>query len=552
MTADEPLRNRTIVLVGLMGAGKSSIGRRLAQLLGLPFFDADEEVERAARRTIPEIFADLGETAFRDGERRVIARLLDGPAHVMATGGGAFMNAETRALIARKAVSVWLKADVDVLARRVGRKSDRPLLRGRDARAVLQALADERQPIYAKADITVGSLEGPHTATVQAVVAALRGHLTTKASGSRTVPVGLGERAYEVVIGDGLIDQAGAQIAPLLKRARTAVVADETVHRLHGQRLGASLAAAGVEAQFVVIPPGEGSKSFAGLADLCDRLLALELDRGDVICALGGGVVGDLTGFAAAIYKRGVDFVQIPTTLLAQVDSSVGGKTAIDTARGKNLIGAFHQPRLVLADLGVLATLADREMRCGYAEVIKYGLLGDFAFFEWLEANVAAVLAREPTALAYAVARSVEMKAEIVTEDEREAGRRALLNLGHTFGHALEAEMGFGEALLHGEAVGLGMAMAFRFSASQALCPGEDAERAERAIAAAGLPVRMGQARPEAFAAGALIGHMTQDKKAEDGRITLILARGLGQAFTAKTIDAAALSDFLIHEGAQP
>ncbi|MDR3510424.1 MAG: 3-dehydroquinate synthase [Caulobacteraceae bacterium] len=368
----------------------------------------------------------------------------------------------------------------------------------------------------------------------------------------RTVPVGLGDRAYEVLIGPGLIDQAGARIAPFLKRARVAVVADETVAGLHGERLRAALAASGVEARFVVVPPGEGSKSFEGLADLSDRLLALELDRGDLVVAFGGGVVGDLTGFAAAVYKRGIDFVQIPTTLLAQVDSSVGGKTAIDTPRGKNLIGAFHQPRLVLADLDVLDSLPDREMRCGYAEVIKYGLLGDFAFFEWLEANGPAVLAREPGPLSHAVARSVEMKAEIVAEDEREAGRRALLNLGHTFGHALEAEMGFGDGLLHGEAVGLGMAMAFRFSARQAICPGQDAERAERAIAAAGLPVRMSQARTAPFAAGVLIGHMIQDKKAEDGRITLILARSLGQAFVAKTVDTAPLRDFLIEEGALP
>jgi 3-dehydroquinate synthase len=369
---------------------------------------------------------------------------------------------------------------------------------------------------------------------------------------TRVVSVGLGERAYDVLIGEGLIDRAGELIAPLLKRGRTAVVADETVAGLHADRLGAALDAAGIRSALVTVPPGEATKSFEGLADLCDRLLALELDRGDLVVALGGGVVGDLTGFAAAIYKRGIDFVQIPTTLLAQVDSSVGGKTAIDTPRGKNLIGAFHQPRLVLADLSALATLPQREMRCGYAEVIKYGLLGDFAFFEWLEAHAAPVLAREPAALTHAVARSVEMKAEIVAEDEREAGRRALLNLGHTFGHALEAEVGFGDTLLHGEAVGLGMAMAFRFSARQALCPGQDAARAERAIAAAGLPVRLADVRPEPFAADALIRHMAQDKKAEDGRITLILARGLGQAFVARSADAAALRDFLIEEGALP
>jgi 3-dehydroquinate synthase len=256
---------------------------------------------------------------------------------------------------------------------------------------------------------------------------------------SVTIPVGLGARAYDVVIGPGLLDQAGQRIAPLLKRKRVAIVSDETVWGLHGARLTGALAGAGVASSPVVVPPGEATKSFAGLADVSERLLALELDRGDLIVAFGGGVVGDLAGFAAAIYKRGIDFVQIPTTLLAQVDSSVGGKTAIDTSRGKNLVGAFHQPRLVLADLDVLATLPDRQMRAGYAEVIKYGLLGDFAFFEWLEANGPAVLARDPAALAHAVARSVEMKAEIVAEDETEQGRRALLNLGHTFGHAMEA-----------------------------------------------------------------------------------------------------------------
>jgi len=367
---------------------------------------------------------------------------------------------------------------------------------------------------------------------------------------SRTIPVGLGDRAYDVLVGDGLLDAAGRLIAPLQKRGRTAVVSDETVWRLHGQRLTAALAAAGIEALPVIVPPGEQSKSFAGLADVSDRLLALELDRGDIVTAFGGGVVGDLAGFAAAIYKRGIDFVQIPTTLLAQVDSSVGGKTAIDTPRGKNLVGAFHQPKLVLADLGVLSTLSEREMRAGYAEVIKYGLLGDLAFFEWLEANAAAVLAREPAALAHAVARSIEMKAEIVAEDEREQGRRALLNLGHTFGHALESETGYGDALLHGEAVGAGMALAFRFSAAQGLITGQDAQRATRAIAASGLPTTLAEVPGHPFDAARLVAHMGQDKKAEGGRLTFILARALGDAFVAKDVDARAVRDFLLSEGA--
>jgi len=367
---------------------------------------------------------------------------------------------------------------------------------------------------------------------------------------SRTVRVGLDDRAYDVVVGQGLLQNAGVHVAPFLKRGRTAIVSDETVWALHGQALTDALAAGGVASQAIIVPPGEPTKSWDGLSDVCDRLLGLELDRGDVVIAFGGGVVGDLAGFAAAIYKRGIDFIQIPTTLLAQVDSSVGGKTAIDTPRGKNLIGAFHQPRLVLADLDVLSTLSDREMRAGYAEIIKYGLLGDFAFFEWLEANAAKVLARDPDALAYAVARSVEMKAEIVAEDEKEAGRRALLNLGHTFGHALEAETGYGEALLHGEAVAAGSALAFRFSAAQGLCGGQAAERAVAAIAASGLPTRLHEVNPAPFSADRLVRHMAQDKKAEGGKLTFILARDLGEAFVAKDVDAVAVRDFLLSEGA--
>ena len=366
----------------------------------------------------------------------------------------------------------------------------------------------------------------------------------------RAIRVGLGARSYDVLVGAGLIERAGGLIKPFLPRGRTTVVCDETVERLHGAALAASLRAAGVEASVVVMPPGEGTKSWEGLADLSDRLLALGLDRGDIVTAFGGGVIGDLTGFAAAIYKRGIDFIQIPTTLLSQVDSSVGGKTAIDTPRGKNLIGAFHQPRLVLADLDVLSTLSDREMRAGYAEVIKYGLLGDAQFFAWLEREGAHVLQRRPDALAHAVAHSVQMKADIVGEDEKEAAARALLNLGHTFGHALEAETGYGEALLHGEAVAIGCAQAFRFSAAQGLCPKDHAERAVAAIAASGLPVRMDQVRGAPFGADRLMSHMAQDKKAEGGRLTFVLAKGVGEAFVAKGVDAAAVRGFLLAEGA--
>ena len=357
-------------------------------------------------------------------------------------------------------------------------------------------------------------------------------------------------RGYTVAIGPGLIGEAGERLSGHLPRRRTAIVTDETVASLHAGPLKASLERAGIAASLIVLAPGEETKSWAGLADLSDRLLALGLDRGDVIVALGGGVVGDLAGFAAAIYKRGVDFIQVPTTLLAQVDSSVGGKTAIDTPRGKNLIGAFHQPRAVLADLSALATLPAREMRCGYAEVIKYGLLGDPAFFDWLEVNGPRVVAGDPDALMHAVARSVEMKAEIVAEDEKEAGRRALLNLGHTFGHALEAETGFGDALKHGEAVAIGMAMAFRFSAALDLCSGQDAVRAERAIAAVGLATDARSLPGWPHAADRLIAHMAQDKKAEGGRLTFILARAIGDAVVVKDVEVDRLRAFLVSEGA--
>jgi 3-dehydroquinate synthase len=367
-----------------------------------------------------------------------------------------------------------------------------------------------------------------------------------------SVRVGLGARSYDVLIEGGLIERAGALMAPLLPRGRTAVVCDSTVKALHGLQLEASLLAAGLTVDFVVVAPGEQTKSWDGLADVSDRLLALGLDRGDVITAFGGGVVGDLAGFAASIYKRGIDFIQIPTTLLAQVDSSVGGKTAIDTARGKNLIGAFHQPRLVLADLDVLATLPARELRAGYAEVIKYGMLGDASFFAWLEQQGGHVLDLKPEALEHAVARCVQMKAQIVGEDEREAAARALLNLGHTFGHALEAETGYGVALLHGEGVALGCAQAFRFSAALGHCTLEDARRVEKAIAAAGLPTRLSDAQGGPFAADRLIAHMGQDKKAEGGRLTFVLARAIGEAFVAKGVDSEAVRAFLLAEGATP
>ncbi|HYC73876.1 3-dehydroquinate synthase [Brevundimonas sp.] len=362
-----------------------------------------------------------------------------------------------------------------------------------------------------------------------------------------TVPVSGGDfRPYEVIVGRGLLTELGARVAPLAQ-GRTVVITDETVAALHGKAALASLRAAGVHGRLLTVPPGEGSKSFSELERVIDRLLAFQLDRRDVVVALGGGVVGDLAGLAAALFMRGIDFVQVPTTLLAQVDSSVGGKTAIDTPRGKNLVGAFHQPRLVLADIDVLATLPERQLRSGWAEVLKHGLICDAGFFDWLAGEGAAGAAGDPEGLERAVVRSVEIKSAIVGEDEREAGRRALLNLGHTFGHAIEAELGFDETkLTHGEAVALGCALGFRFSVASGLCAADEAERVEAVLKAAKLPTRLAQAG--GFRSAALLKRMAGDKKAEGGRLTLILARRIGEAFVARDVDPAAVTTFLDRE----
>jgi 3-dehydroquinate synthase len=357
---------------------------------------------------------------------------------------------------------------------------------------------------------------------------------------------------YEVEVGRGLLTGLGAQVAALT-RGRVAVISDETVAALHGPAVLASLEAAGLRARILTVPPGETSKSFAELERVLDRLLAYELDRKDVVVALGGGVVGDLAGLAAALYMRGIDFIQVPTTLLAQVDSSVGGKTAIDTPRGKNLVGAFHQPRRVTADIDVLATLPARQLRSGWAEVLKHGLICDAPFFNWLAGEGASGATGDPAALERAVIRSVEIKSTIVGEDEREAGQRALLNLGHTFGHALEAELGFDESVLtHGEAVALGCAMAFRYSAVLGLCPAAQVARTEAGLAASGLPIRLSEiAGTESITAEALVRRMAGDKKAEGGRLTLVLARGIGEAFVERSVDADRLTEFLRTEGAR-
>jgi 3-dehydroquinate synthase len=359
-----------------------------------------------------------------------------------------------------------------------------------------------------------------------------------------SVNVALGERSYDIVIGRGLLGSLGARIAALRPGAKAAIVSDETVAAHYVRPAEAALAAAGIASARIVVPAGEGSKSYAVFEQVCEAIIAARIERGDLVVALGGGVIGDLAGFAAATVRRGVDYVQVPTTLLAQVDSSVGGKTAINSRQGKNLIGAFYQPILVVADTALLDTLPPREFRAGYAEVAKYGLISDAAFFGWLESNWRQVFdggsARE-----HAIAVSCRAKAATVGRDERETGERQLLNLGHTFGHALEAAAGFSERLLHGEAVALGMVLAFAFSARRGLLPDAEAERVRRHLADAGLPGRIGDVPGPQPSVERLMELIAQDKKVRRGALTFILARGIGQSFVARDVDSAEVHAFL-------
>ena len=360
-----------------------------------------------------------------------------------------------------------------------------------------------------------------------------------------TVRVALDARAYDIVIGRGGLASLGRRVAALKPGAKAAIVTDTTVEKLLLGATQSALTAAGVAATHVSVPPGEGSKSIAMFERVCDALIAARVERGDMVIALGGGVVGDLAGFCAAAVRRGLDYVQVPTTLLAQVDSSVGGKTAINSRHGKNLIGAFHQPILVVADTALLDTLPAREFRAGYAEVAKYGLLGDAGFFAWLEANADDVFKGAAGAREHAIATSCRMKAEIVARDERETGDRALLNLGHTFGHAFEAAAGFSDRLLHGEAIALGMTLAFEFSARLGLAPPAEAGRVKRHLGKVGLPTHISDVPGGVPAADGLMDLMAQDKKVKRGQLTFILVRAVGQAFVAADVHAAEVRGFL-------
>jgi shikimate kinase/3-dehydroquinate synthase len=572
------LGDRSVVLVGMMGSGKSAIGQRLASRLRLPFRDADAEiVAAAAGMSIPEIFAKYGEDYFRNGERRVIFRLLNSGPIVLATGGGAFMDPRTRERIAERGVAIWFDAEHELLLRRVRRKNDRPLLQTHDPAATLRKLMEERNPTYALADVRVESRDAPQETMVDETLKTLaeglpsidarrrerrnRESLESMISPSlgvdqhfhatartESVHVALGDRSYDIVIGSGVMTSAGERLAKIAPGGACAIVTDRNVADLYLAKLEQSLQKQGIRSTAIVVEPGEASKSMPVFAQLCDDILAAKIERRDIVVALGGGVVGDLAGFAAASVRRGARFVQIPTTLLAQVDSSVGGKTGVNSSHGKNLIGAFYQPSLVLADVDTLKTLPPREFRAGYAEVVKYGLIGDRRFFEWLEADAEAIFLNKAEQIC-AIAVSCCRKAGIVARDETEQGERALLNLGHTFGHAFERLVKYdGARLVHGEGVAIGMACAARFSSRLGFLPKEEADRVARHLTSVGLPTRIRQIPAWSGDAEAILHAMYQDKKVQQGALTFILLRAVGEAFIAKSVASDEVRAFLQDE----
>ncbi|MCW8914707.1 MAG: 3-dehydroquinate synthase [Magnetovibrio sp.] len=369
---------------------------------------------------------------------------------------------------------------------------------------------------------------------------------------TETLRVELGERGYDIVVGANLIDTAATWIAPVLARPRVVVITDENVAPHYLAPLTDSLEGAGIQCDAITLPAGEQTKSFSQFQALCESILEKRVERSTTLIALGGGVIGDLVGYTAASVLRGMPFIQVPTTLLSQVDSSVGGKTGINTIHGKNLVGAFYQPKLVLADTAALNTLDKRQLLAGYSEVVKYGLIDDLEFFEWLEVNAQDLIDGNMDKRRHAVLTSCAAKARVVAEDEREGGRRALLNLGHTFGHALEAETGYGDTLLHGEAVSIGTAMAFDISTRLGLCPGQDTNRVAAHFSTINLPSDLAPLPTENWTADKLLDHMSRDKKVEDGKLTFILARGIGQSFITRDINKddvrSLLDDWLHHK----
>ena len=539
---------QNLFLVGLMGAGKTTVGRTLARRLGKRFVDSDHEIEAHTGASIPWIFEIEGEPSFRRREAEMIRELTAQTGIVLATGGGAILNPDNRAFLKKRGTVIYLRASVDSILERTSHDKNRPLLQTENPRQRLEELMAQREPLYFEiADLVIDTGRPNVQTLVQHILhqlSVLNGTGNTKKSQRRAkaslkpsqqnmnpvtatanpthLQVELGERSYPITIGPDLLSQPDL-VARHVSGKRAVVVSNTTVAPLYLAVLEKSLAASGIEVLPVILPDGEEFKTWEYLMRIFDAMLAAKCERKTTLIALGGGVVGDMTGFAAASYMRGVPFIQIPTTLLSQVDSSVGGKTGINHPLGKNMIGAFYQPQAVLADTSTLQTLPARELSAGLAEIIKYGAVIDLAFFEWIESNILALRAQQAPALAYAIARSCEIKADVVRQDEREGGLRAILNFGHTFGHAIEAGMGYGQ-WLHGEAVGCGMVMAADLSCRLGLIDSAANARVKNLVQAAGLPV----IAPD-LGAARWLELMQSDKKNEDGKIKFILMKPLGQ-----------------------
>jgi shikimate kinase / 3-dehydroquinate synthase len=540
-TTQDKRASGNIILVGMMGAGKTTVGKLLARQLGKTFIDSDEEIQRRTGVTIPHIFDVEGEAGFRTRESGVIQELLKQDNIVLSTGGGAIISPQNRAMMKQDGLVVYLKSSVHDLWQRTRHDHNRPLLQTDNPRARLQELHDLRDPLYTDAaDIIIPTGKQ----SVQILLERLQHKLEEmkRTNGSekimQTLNVGLAERSYPIHIGSSLLDRVEL-LLPHIPHKRAVIVSNTTVAPLYLQQLSEGLVSNGVQVQSIILPDGEQYKSSESLNVIYDALLSARCERSTPLIALGGGVIGDITGFAAATYLRGVPFIQIPTTLLAQVDSSVGGKTGINHPLGKNMIGAFYQPRVVLADTTTLNTLPDKELRAGIAEVIKYGLIRDLPFLEWLEANVDKLLARDTAALQYAIARSCQNKADVVGADERESGERALLNLGHTFGHAIENGMGYG-VWLHGEGVAAGTIMATDLSQRLGWLRTEDVMRVRKLFESAGLPVAGPRLGAEKY-----LQLMGLDKKVADGKIRFVLLKSLGNAVMTGDVPQALLEQTL-------
>lgn len=546
-----------------MGSGKTTVGRALAKKLNKRFVDSDHEIEARTGVAISVIFEIEGEASFRQREADVIRDLCQQDGIVLATGGGVILNPQSRTLLHTRGTVVYLKAGISSILHRTRHDKKRPLLRTADPRKKLEELEQQRDPLYREVAHMVIETGQPQLQTlVQTIIekmpserdasavtenlskqvikqlnptAKIKSIMEFESAQAHTLNVDLGERAYPITIGQNLLSNDGL-LQARIKGQRVVIVTNTVVAPLYLEALQKQLNQLGKQVEAIVLPDGEEYKTWESLMLVFDALLAKKCDRKTTLLALGGGVIGDMTGFAASAYMRGIPFVQIPTTLLAQVDSSVGGKTGINHPLGKNMIGAFYQPQAVIADISSLNTLPDRELSAGLAEVIKHGAIIDLTFFDWIEANVEKLRAKDPVALAYAVLRSCEIKANVVRQDEREGGLRAILNFGHTFGHAIESGLGYGK-WLHGEAVGCGMVMAADLSYRLGYIDYVTKVRISKLVEAAGLPTVAPDLGEQIW-----LDLMEVDKKNEGGQIKFILLKPLGQSIITQVPKATLLA----------